>query len=190
MPGLSAGGSTRVVRFMTASLARELGVLLCLSVTFPFMIHILPVPDDVRLGPRLLPMFYAPLLAALWGRARSAWLLALLAPWLNWVLTSHPTVPGAVVMTGELLGFVLALRFLLGRGARWFLAAPAYFCGKAVAVLVTACFPALIGGSAALDWAAQTVVIGAPGILILVSINWLALRFYPPGSSGGGPMAA
>ncbi|MDD2763202.1 MAG: hypothetical protein PHE83_04405 [Opitutaceae bacterium] len=191
LPEPASAGASRTVRFLTASLARELGILLCLSVLFPFMVHVLPVPGDARLGPRLLPMFYAPLLAALWGRARSAWTLALAAPWLNWALTSHPAPPGAIVMMVELSGFVFVLRALLsGVGARWYLAAPAYFAGKAAALLGAAFFPALIGGHAALNWAAQSVVIGAPGITILVLINWLALRHYPPGAAGGGPAAA
>lgn len=67
-------------RFLTATLARELGVLLSLSVMFPFMIHLLPVPEDARLGPRLLPMFYAPLLAALLGRTQTALIVAVAAP--------------------------------------------------------------------------------------------------------------
>ena len=177
---------------MTVSLARELGILLCLSVMFPFMIHIIPVPGDAQLGPRLLPMFYAPLLAALWGRTRSALALALAAPWLNWALTSHPTPVGAIEMMVELLGFVIVFRFLMAEvGARWFLAAPAFLSGKLASVVAAAFFPALIGGRAALAWAAQSVVIGAPGIAILVSINWLVLRHYPPGpAGGGGPLAA
>ena len=50
-------------------------------------INVFPVPDDTRLGPKLLPIFYAPLLAALWGRTRSAWIVALAAPGLDvaWV---------------------------------------------------------------------------------------------------------
>lgn len=179
------------MRFLTVSLARELGILLCLSVMFPFMIHIIPVPSDARLGSRLLPMFYAPLLAVLWGRNRSALVLALTAPWLNWALTSHPAPSGAIVMVVELLGFVIVLRFLLaGMGALWFLAAPAYFSGKIVAMMAATFFPAMIGGRAALAWATQSIAIGAPGIAILVLINWLVLRHYPPGPSGGGPMAA
>ena len=187
----SSIGAGRVARLMTVSVARELGVLLALSVMFPFMIHVIPVPGDSQLGPRLLPMFYAPLLAALWGRARTAMVLALAAPWLNWALTSHPAPLGAAVMMVELLGFVLVIRFLMTEvGARWYLAAPAYFSGKIAAVMVATFFPALIGGAAALAWAAQGVVIGAPGIAILVLINWLALRYYPPSGHGSGPIAA
>lgn len=137
-----AAGARPLPRFLTVSLARELGILLCLSVMFPFMIHLLPVPGDAQLGPRLLPMFYAPLLAALWGRLRSAVTLAVAAPWLNWVLTAHPSPAGAVVMMVELMVFVGFFRFVLAAvGTRWFLAAPAYFAGMAAAVLVTAIFP-------------------------------------------------
>jgi uncharacterized membrane protein len=191
MSETSIAGGGRVVRFMTVSLARELGILLSLSVMFPFMIHLLPVPENAQLGPRLLPMFYAPLLAALWGRTRSALGVALFAPWLNWILTSHPTPPTAIVMMVQLLVFVFALRaMVIGFGARCSLAALAYFSGLAAAVLTTMAFPALIGGQAALTWAAQSVTLGLPGIALLVLISWLALRYYPPGAGGGPPVAA
>ncbi len=97
-------------RFLTASMVSELGILLALSLLFPFLIHLVPVPDDVRLGPKLLPMFYAPLLGALLGRTRSAILVALAAPWLNWLLTSHPAPLGAVVMSLQLAVFVGVMR--------------------------------------------------------------------------------
>jgi hypothetical protein len=94
-------------------------------------------------------------------------------------------------MMVQLLGLVFVLRALLtGAGARWFLAVPAYLSGMASSALVTAVFPALIGGQAALAWAAQGVAIGLPGIVILVLINWLAQRYYPPDAAGGGPIAA
>lgn len=178
-------------RFLTASLAAELGILLALSVMFPFLIHILPVPEDARLGPRLLPMFYAPLLAALLGRNRSALIVAVAAPWLNWAVTSHPTPPGAYLTMIQLLVFVGALRANLGGGvARWFVAAPAYLCSLAAAALAAAVFPNLVSGRPALAWAVQSLATGLPGIAILVLINWLAVRNYPSGPAGGGPRAA
>jgi hypothetical protein len=192
LPAFSSITARPAPRFLTASIARELGILLALSVLFPFLIHVLPVPEDAQLGPRLLPIFYAPLLAALWGRVGSAFAVALLAPWLNWAITSHPAPPGAIVMTAQLLGFVAIIRGLLARlGARWFVAAPAYFFAVAVSIAVVAIFPALIRGQPALPWAAQTIVTGLPGVAILVLINWLALRLYPPGPDGtGGPRTA
>ena len=177
-------------RFLTVTVARELGLLLALSVLFPFLVHLIPVPEDARLGQRLLPMFYAPLLGALCGRARMAAIVAVLAPWLNWVLTRHPSPPGAVLMSLELLVFVLAVSALLTRlGARWFLAVPACVAGKAAAVVAAALFPALIGGRPLLPWVTTAVVQGLPGIAILVVLTVLVLRFYPPGSSGQGPAA-
>jgi hypothetical protein len=191
MPEPSSAGAARPFRFLTLSTARELGILLCLSVMFPFMIHVIPVPEDSQLGPRLLPIFYAPLLASLLRRSGTAAAVALLAPWLNWALTSHPAPTGAIVMTVELVVFVLAVRALLARsGPRWYLAAPAFLFCKAGSALAATAFPELNGGREPLAWAVQSVATGLPGIAILVLINWLVLRSYPPGAAGGGPRLA
>ncbi|MSU66077.1 MAG: hypothetical protein EXS38_08280 [Opitutus sp.] len=185
-----AAGAGPAPRFLTTSMASEVGILLALSLMFPFLIHILPVPEDARLGPRLLPMFYAPLLGALLGRTRSALIVAVVAPWLNWALTSHPIPPIAFVMTLQLLTFVGVLRALLARlGSRWFLAAPAYVGCVMVGALTVALFPGLIGGRAPMPWAAQGFVASWPGLVALVLINWLATRFGPTDRSGGGPAA-
>ncbi len=188
----SAGaGAEPAPRFLTASVASELGILLTLSVMFPFLIHILPVPEDARLGPRLLPMFYAPLLAALLGRTRSALIVAIAAPWLNWALTNHPTPRGAIVTMVQLLVFVWIVRVLLTRiGARWFLAAPAYVACLAIAMIVAAVFPDLIGGRPVVAWVLSSLTMALPGFGVLLLINWLAVRYYPPGPGGSGPAAA
>lgn len=186
-----SAATLRATRFLTLSTARELGVLLCLSVMFPFLIHIIPVPQDSRLGARLLPMFYAPLLAALVGRTGTAFAVALLAPWLNWALTSHPAPAGASMMTLQLLAFVAAMRAMLARArTRWFLAAPSYLACMAVTALAAAIVPSLVDGREALAWAVASVSTGLPGVFILVAINWLVLRVYPPGGAGGGPSPA
>ena len=178
-------------RFLTVSLARELGILLTLSVMFPFLIHVLPVPETSRLGARLLPMFYAPLLAALWGRMATAWLVALLAPWLNWALTRHPSPPGAIVMMIQLLVFVVVVRLLLSRaGLRWFMAIPAYLAGMGAALLAAVLFPALISGRPPVDWVGQSMVLNLPGVAVLVLITCTVLRYYPPAGKGGGPATA
>lgn len=178
-------------RFLTVSLARELGILLALSVMFPFLVHLLPVPETSRLGARLLPMFYAPLLAALWGRRQTGWLVALLAPWLNRVLTGHPAPGGAVVMMIQLLVFVLVVpRLLTGRFTRWLVAVPAYVAGLGASALAALVWPALISGRPPVDWAVNSAVMSLPGVGALVLITVLALRYFPPAGPGGGPRAA
>lgn len=188
----SALPATRALpRFLTATVATEIGVLLVLSLLFPFMIHLLPVPDDTRLGPRLLPMFYAPLLGALLGRTRSAVAVALVAPWLNWILTTHPAPRGAVVMTVQLVVFVAVIRAGIARlGPRFYLAVPAYLIGILASMLLLLGFPALNGGRPVLAWASTTVTMALPGVAVLLLINWLAVRWYPPTPGGGGPVAA
>lgn len=182
-----------IIRFVTASLARELGIMLALSILFPFLIHVLPVPETARLGPRLLPMFYAPLLATLIGRRQTAWLVALLAPWLNWAITSHPSPAGALVMTVELLVFVAVLpRLFTPNATRGFASIPAYLVGMAAATAAAAWWPTLIGGQPAVDWAVRCVVTGLPGVAIMVLLTLAVLRWYPPGAHphGGGPAPA
>lgn len=179
------------MRFMTVSLAREMGILLCLSVLFPFMVHLLPVPGDTRLGARLLPMYYAPLLAVLWGRPVSAWALALGAPWLNLVVTGHPSSSGATVLLLELIGFVAAWRWLMAQlQPRAYFAVPAYLTGKLLATVVVALAPDLIRGRSAIAWATDSALTGLPGVAILVGITALALRCYPSDGAGRGPVAA
>lgn len=188
---ISDAGAVDGPRFLTPSAAIELGIVLTLSVLFPVLIHILPVPDDARLGARLLPMFYAPLLAALLGRTPTALVVALAAPWLNLLLTNHPAPRGAVVMMLQLLVFVAALQLMLRRfGPRWFLAAPAYTLGLAASVLLIAVLPDLNGGRPLLAWATGTVTMALPGLAILVFINWLVFRQFPGGRGGTGPVAA
>lgn len=178
-------------RFLTVSLARELGILLTLSVLFPFLIHVLPVPETARLGARLLPMFYAPLLAALWGRRQTAWLVAFAAPWLNWILTGHPAPVGAVAMEIQLLVFVVVVPLLLpGPVVRWLAAVPAYLAAMGAALLVAVIFPSLIGGRPPVAWVINSVGQSLPGVAVLVLINALALRYCPPAGKSGGPAAA
>lgn len=178
-------------RFITASASREISVLLALSLLFPFMLHLVPVPDDVRLGPRLLPMFYAPLLGALLGRISSAVAVAVIAPWLNYLVTGHPWPRGCVMMNLQLLTFVVLLRWLLARfGPRWFLAAPAYFLCMLVAAAAGALRPELINGAPALAWYLRVVTMGLPGVGIFLLINWLAVTFYPGEGNDSGPVAA
>lgn len=181
-----------LVRFITASLARELGIMLALSILFPFLIHVLPVPETARLGPRLLPMFYAPLLATLLGRRPTAWLVALLAPWLNWAITTHPTPAGALLMMVQLAVFVAVLPALFTRhGARWLAVVPAYLAGMTAAVILASLWPALIAGQPAIDWAVRCVSTGLPGIAILVLLTLAVSRFYPPSDHPhGGPASA
>lgn len=167
--------------FLTLSTAREIGLLLALTLLFPFLIHLIPGSDDSRLGQRLLPMFYSPLLGVLWGRTRSAAIVAVVAPWLNWLLTQHPSPPSATLMSLELLTFTLAVATLRARlGLRWFIALPAYIIGRAATIILAAVVPSLINHRPLLDWATTSTVQALPGLAVLILLTLLVQRFYPP----------
>jgi hypothetical protein len=175
-------------RFLTVTLARDMGLLTALSLMAPFMVHLLPFPEDSRLGPRLLPLFYAPLIAGLWQRLGTATLFALAAPWINHFVTGHPGVSIARLMMVELGTFALATAWLRDRwGLRPYLALPAYAVSKAAAAIAVLLVPSLAGGAGALDWAVRTTGLAWPGLLVLLGINVLIVRVLP---SDRGPTAA
>ena len=125
------------------------------------------------------------LLGTLLGRYPSAMAVAILAPWLNWIVTGYPKPPTAAVTMLQLLVFVGVLRAALRRfGPRWFLALPAYTAAMLAAIGAALVFPALIGGRAPFPWALATITLALPGVAILILLNWLAVRSYPGDGSG------
>ena len=58
----------------------DLAVFLGLTLLAPWMVHFIPSWDDSPIGAKLLPIFYAPLIAALTRRGQVAVCVALLAP--------------------------------------------------------------------------------------------------------------
>ena len=176
----AAPGSRVAPRYLTASVPLELGVLFALSVLIPFALHLVPAPPSARLGQRLLPVFFAPLLAALFGRPGSSFLVALAAPWLNYAVTGYPLPRSALLMTIELGVFVGMLQWLGSRfGRAWFLALPAFATCMLVAASLGAFLPQLLGGAAALAWLQRNALLAPPGVGAMLLITWLANRFYP-----------
>ena len=83
-------------------------VLLCASVLVPYLIHLLPAYQNVPMGARLLPMFYAPLIAVFYMELPVVILVSLSAPLLNYILTGHPLVGNVIAVTVELFLFSTA----------------------------------------------------------------------------------
>ena len=81
-------------------------LMLAASLLLPFLIHQIPIQGEVSLGIRLLPIFYAPMLAALLFRFHVGVIVAALAPVLNYWLTGMPTQPMLTLLTVELVVFV------------------------------------------------------------------------------------
>ncbi len=136
----------------------------------PFLIHLIPFSGTIPLGTRLLPIFYAPLLAAWLFNPIVGIASSLLMPFINYAFAGMPTFNVAVMLSVELGIFSLILRASKNRFPRQPLLAPfAVIVGKTVSALLLFIIP-LVPLS---PWAyfTSSVVNTAPGLLVLLAIN-------------------
>lgn len=145
---------------------------------FPFMIHLIPASGDIPLGSRLLPIFYAPLLAIWLFHPAVGLISSLLMPFINYAFTGMPEFNVAIMLSVELSVFSLVLLVLKNHWTRQPILAPlAILAGKVVSSLLLFFIP-LVPLS---PWAyfSSSVVNAIPGLMVLLAIN-LTLIHLPP----------
>ncbi len=167
-------------------LAHSFAVLavLCMTIFAPFIVHLLPAWGDARWGERLLPIFYAPLLVTLRLPLGVAAMFSLSTPWLNHVATGHPTPAICLLLTFQLTSFCLGLYWLRRQiGLFFWLCWPAYLFSVITGCLVLVVWPALLPFTNAPQYLLRSLTITWPGLLVLLLLNWLAVRTLPPTAS-------
>lgn len=166
--------------FFDASLALEMALLMGLTLFLPFIVHLLPVWGDDNWGKRLLPIFIGPLVAGLFYRWPVGVGLAVVVPWLNHLLTGRPVAPMALLISVQLTVFVLCIRGLIQQlGKRWFFGPLAYGFSAMAGTVLLAIWPHLLPVPP-LSFLIEAVLVSWPGIVILGTVNWLVLHYYPP----------
>jgi hypothetical protein len=152
----------------TTAVSWVLGVGILAAIAAPWLIHLIP-GTSAPLGPMLLPIFYAPVLAALMLRLPLAVAISVVAPIVSQYLTGMPPpaiLPGLML---QVACFVVALRVL--RSLPWVVAVPvAYLVG-----LVSAAIMARVVGAASID-VAGTIEVAWPGIAVLTGLGLLVDR--------------
>lgn len=163
-------------RAVAGARAREAMLLVVFAALIPAFVHAIPAP--VSLGAHLLPMFWAPFLAAFLLRLPWAWLLALAAPTLNGVLSGQPAGPLWPVLTLELAAFAPLASLAVRRWPRLWVAAPlAYLGAKVASVSLIALGVRLVETESALGFAWSSVTTGLPGLVALAALNaWASAR--------------
>ncbi len=137
---------------------------------FPFLIHLFPASGAIPLGARLLPIFYAPLLAAWLFHPIVGLASSLLMPFINYAFTGMPTLNAAILLSVELSVFSLILLVTKKRLPHLSLLAPlAVIAGKTVSALLLLIVP-LVPLS---PWAyfTSSLINAIPGILVLLALN-------------------
>ncbi len=148
----------------------ETFILLVGSVLFQFLIHIIP-SSGTPLGAVLLAMFFAPLIAVIFFKAHTAFIVGILSPVLNYFITGSPRAEILPLMTIELVLFVslLYLFFNISRVKK----ISALF---AVIISIALSFPvaSLFSGYSGNLLSSLTTAI--PGILLLTLLNYFLVR--------------
>ena len=137
----------------------DLAVFLGLTLLAPWVVHAIPSWDDSPIGAKLLPIFYAPLIAALTGRGQVAVGVALLAPWVNHLLFGMPPRPIAILLTIELVVFSIVAASMASRwaGQAW-LGPAAYLATKPIVFVILLLFPGLMPSLSAPAFTASSTV--------------------------------
>ena len=155
--------------------------VLALAFLAPYVVHFIPSWDDSPIGAKLLPIFYAPLIAALTRRAHVSITVALMAPWLNHVLIGMPSIPMAIILTGELLIFsVVAERLARNHRGQFWLGPVSYLLAKPVSLLVLLAVPGFLDGTPSAMQFARGVVNAWPGLAVLALLSYYVPRRFPP----------
>jgi hypothetical protein len=146
-------------------------------VLLPIMVHLIPFSGAYPLGTYLLPMFFAPLVAAFYVSPVGLVLAAFLAPMLNNILTGMPQAPMLYFITSELIVFSILVFWVVQKGKTFpGFSAVAFLVAK-IAVMVPRIL--ILSGGLTLPDVGQNLTglpISIPGILFLFVIERLLLR--------------
>ncbi len=138
-------------------------------VGLPALVHLLPPVDEISWGLRLLPLFYAPFLAALLFHPAVSLIAALVTPLLNWGLTGSPPYEIAVVLSFELVVFSAIVLIVERRRPKFVLLAPmALILTKAISAIALLVAPISFSNPLQTYW---------PALIVLAVLNLLTVRY-------------
>ncbi len=149
----------------------ETTIFLALTLIIPALVHQIPSNDSVPIGAKLLPIFYAPLVATILFHYRVGLFIGIAAPLINFTLFGKPALPIVGVLSLELVLFVsiVALiytsKFEFTKPLHFIIGALGYLIAKLISSSLVFLFP-------------QIVAIEAQKFLFQsVSNAWLGLIF-------------
>ena len=149
-------------------------ILITASLIIPFIIHLIPPANGIRLGAVLLPMFYVPLIAVIFYKFRTALIVTAFGPVINYLLTGSPQYQSVPLLTFEVLLFVLMLTVLLKNNK---LIKVSALISILPALIVPPLVFALFSGSGSpVDHILISLKNAIPGIIILSVLNIFLLR--------------
>lgn len=162
----------------------ELGVVIALTMFLPTVVHMFPSWDDSPIGAKLLPIFYAPLIAALTRRLHVSLIACLLSPWINYLLFGRPSLGVAAMLCIQLVPFAYLVYRLGQRFKRWYWIGPvAYLVSKPIILLLFYTIPNMMPPVDPIGYTIQTTSNAIPGVFILGLLGHFSNRFFPPSAN-------
>ena len=145
-------------------------------IALPALIHLIPPVNGISWGLRLLPLFYAPFLAALLFHPAVSLIAGLVAPLLNYAFTGSPPYEIALVLSFELVVFSAIVLIVERRRPKFALLAPmALILAKAVSAIALLVTPFSFGGWSYFSGSLQT---SWPALIVLTALNLLTVRYF------------
>ena len=144
-------------------------VTVAAMIALPALVHLLPPVDGISWGLRLLPLFYAPFLAALLFHPAVSLIASLASPLLNYGLTGSPPFEIALVLSFELVVFTTIVLIVDRRRPKFVLLAPfALILAKAISAIALLVTPISFSNPLQTYW---------PALIVLGLLNLLTVRY-------------
>ncbi len=160
----------------------EIGIVIGLTMLLPFLVHFIPSWDDSPIGGKLLPIFYAPLIAAITRKLHVSLIASLLSPWINYLIFGAPALPIAWMLFAQLMPFAFIAYWMHRKlGSNYFNGVVAYLVSKPLIALLFFALPQTMGNMNLQYHLIQATLHAWPGLIIIALISRFAERlFHPP----------
>lgn len=145
------------------------------AMILPFLVHLAPQSGQTPIGAVWLPMFYAPLIAALLDKPQAGFIAGVLAPVVNGLMTGQPEGLLMWTLSFEIGLFVLAA-YAIGRSRRavrwaWAAGLGGYVIAKVGAYLLFS----TLGQTGDVNFTAM--VNAWPGMLIFLILGYVTIKW-------------
>lgn len=148
---------------------------LAAMILLPYVVHLIPPVGGVPLGARLLPIFYAPLVAVILFDWKVGVAASLLAPILNHLLTGSPAVEMVALLTIEVVVFCLVAAVLYRRWPQSIFTGLLAYLGAVVAAALTLLFVPLLPAPP-INFLTSSLATASLGMIVLLVINFLLVQ--------------
>lgn len=167
--------NTQVLQLTSKYQLTQTIVVLGATMLLPILIHLLPNINGQISGAVLLPIFFAPMIAAFLYKKHVAIFAGIFAPLLNFLIMGRPAPEMVITLGFEVVLFVLILGWLKKFKIINYIVAPVAYLISSLTVVVGLSFLGNLANPLSV-WLNSTLV-AIPGIILMGILNLFILKF-------------